>query len=94
MIRIVEAKNLGTACPTQWMCKDVYEKTWYARYRWGCLTVRSWEDDNDGTYLYSECFGDEYDGFLDYDELVRRTAGCIEWPEEQTWPTVQEAESW
>lgn len=68
-----------SACPSQWEGSLEDGRMFYARYRWGCLSIEvSKEPTNDvleaigedGDTVYYEVLGDNYDGFLHQDELV------------------------
>ena len=58
------------ACPSLWTCKLNGEPA-YIRYRWGIISVRL----DQGKALWnevvaSEQIGDDFDGFLDTDEMI------------------------
>lgn len=67
------------ACPSQWEGKLKDGRMFYARYRWGRLSIEvSKEPTNnvymamgeDGELIYNEGLGDEYDGVLGQAELI------------------------
>ena len=67
------------ACPSQWEGNLEDGRMFYARYRWGCLSIElSKEKTNnvmmamgeDGNLIYNERLGDEFDGVFDQSELI------------------------
>lgn len=69
-----------SACPSQW---DIYtdkDEYIYARYRWGVLTLTLYPMRH-GIELYRERVGDEFDGVMDTDELMKLTASVLDWSE-------------
>lgn len=68
-----------SACPSQWEGKLQDGRMFYARYRWGTLTIevsREPTDDieiamiPDGILFYTEKLGDAYDGILEQNKLI------------------------
>lgn len=69
-----------SACPSQW---DIYtnkDEYIYARYRWGVLTLTLYPMQH-GIELYRKKIGDEFDGVMDTDELIKLTASVLDWSE-------------
>ncbi len=69
------------ACPSQWEGHLKDGRMFYARYRWGCLSIEvSKEPTNDvymamgedGDLIYNEQLGGEYDGVLGQAELIEK----------------------
>ena len=92
MIKIISAQCICFACPTTYTGKTDDGCTIYARYRWGHLSVRIDPREDaplggaEGTWIYDEQLGEEFDGWLDYAELKLHTANLVEWPDELTKP--------
>lgn len=63
------------ACPSQWdaWVNDVYL---YVRYRWGWLTVTLGPGD-DGGHLFCKRIGDDLDGVMDTDMMLRTTGMSV-----------------
>lgn len=89
-VTMVRANNLGTVCPTQWMAKDASGAVWYARYRYGFLSVDRWDNKYGNWQFFGEPVGDDLDGHMDYEDLKRHTTRFISWPEEQGWGDLPE----
>lgn len=53
------------ACPSQWSGMTVDDKEFYARYRWGELTVVI-----GGEEIISREYGDEFDGRMTTEEML------------------------
>jgi hypothetical protein len=53
------------ACPSQWEGKTVDGREFYARYRWGTLTVEI-----DGEVVKSVQCGEEYDGVMSTNTML------------------------
>lgn len=90
MIRVVEVQQTCGGCPSQWEGQTDDGRAVYARYRYGKLWVGLSEpggtvDDAvvatiEKRSTVHKIIGDEYDGWMEYDELQEHTAGVIEWP--------------
>ena len=87
MIKVINAHYELVVCPTIIVGKTDDGYTIYARYRWGYLSVRIDPREDppyggaEGTWIFAEQIGDEYDGCLGYETLVEHTKDLIEWPE-------------
>lgn len=87
MITVVSAYYELFACPTIVVGKTDDGGTVYARYRWGCLSVRIDPRDDPpqggagGAWVFNRKYGNEYDGCISYEELREITQGEIEWPD-------------
>ena len=77
-IKVEVVNQTCSACPSQWDALTDRGSEIYVRYRWGYLEV-SWGVM--GETIYGEQMGDEFDGFITYEELIARTEHIIEWPE-------------
>lgn len=92
MIKVVEAHYEGLMCPMVIVGKTSDGSTVYARYRWGHLSVRIDPREDpplggaEGTWIFSGQIGDDYDGWITYEELIAVTKGMIEWPEDTSDP--------
>ena len=73
-------KQTCMACPSQWEGHLKDGRMFYARYRWGWLSIKvSKKPTNDvdmtmgenGDLVYYEPLGDEYDGILEQSELIK-----------------------
>ena len=88
MIRVIKAHLELFACPTTIIGLTDDGCTIYSRYRWGHLSVRIDPREDpphggaEGTWIYAEQIGAEYDGCLGYENLVKHTKHLIEWPAE------------
>jgi hypothetical protein len=88
MIVVTQLTRTCDACPAQWEGLVSDGRHVYVRYRWGYLSVRVSEDVNptdrfaavDGPEVFGAELGDEFHGYLSFEELKRATAGEIEWP--------------
>jgi hypothetical protein len=66
------------ACPSQWEGNLDDGRMFYARYRWGGLSITLSRNPtesisvlfNDGDMIYDESLGDGLDGFLEQEKLV------------------------
>jgi len=67
-------------CPSAWRGKTTLGETIMVRYRWGWLNVHLIDESGRETEVMSERAGDEYDGIMDVEELVRLTEGKVVWP--------------
>ena len=76
-----ELRQTCEACPSQWEGTTEDERPIYVRYRWGHLSIRignpgeSIEAAVGGAELVSEQLGDELDGYIDEDKVLRIIAG-------------------
>lgn len=78
--KIKNIKNWGLACPTQYFGEIEGGKAFYIRYRWGWFTFSVTIEPTDvDSYINNNIpdkdvlevqYGDEYDGFMDYDEVI------------------------
>lgn len=73
------------ACPSQWEGNLKDGRMFYARYRWGGLTIElSKQPTNDvymtmgehGVLIYDEQLGDGFDGVLGQEGLVEKMKEC------------------
>jgi hypothetical protein len=78
-MKVTEITQTCSACPSQWEGKIEDGRMFYARYRWGCLSVRLSETPTenlyevlDGNTLIDLELGDEFDGVLSEGELVEQ----------------------
>ena len=78
-MEVVKIKQTCLACPSQWEGSLEDGRMFYARYRWGCLSIEVSKKPTinvymamgeDGDLIYNEELGDEYDGVLGQSELV------------------------
>ena len=82
----MEVKNIiqtCPACPSQWEGHLKDGRMFYARYRWGALTIQvSKEPTGDvmdavmGEMVYNEILGGGYDGTLEQNELEAKMKAC------------------
>lgn len=77
---ITEVTQTCGACPSQWEGKLEDSRTFYVRYRWGYLSVcvspgptDSMDEAVRGEEVYGAQLGREFDGCLDWDEVLRRS---------------------
>ena len=75
MIKIKKITNICYACPSQWEGYTFDDEPIYIRYRWGFLSVRIGIKGEGimsavgGKEIFYNTFGDQYDGFMDYETL-------------------------
>lgn len=77
-------------CPTTIIGNTATGLTVYARYRWGCLSVRV--DPRDpaphggawGLIIYEAQLGESDDGVMEYEELRNHTQNVVEWPDQHS----------
>jgi hypothetical protein len=86
MVKITEIRRTCFACPSQWEGKAESGYV-YIKFRWGTLAVRS------GSTIKSAIAGptifewhdiDDYNGFMEYDELKKLTAGVLDLPDAES----------
>ena len=69
-MKIANLIQTCSACPSQWEFKTDGERNVYARYRWGCLSVRvSEKSDGDavlGVEILRLQLGDDFNGVIDW----------------------------
>jgi hypothetical protein len=82
-----EIEQTCAACPAQWEGLTDDDRIVYIRFRWGILSVRigSPGDKSEfagmrGKEILHKQLGDEYLGFLEYEDLVKATSGIIQFP--------------
>jgi hypothetical protein len=87
MLVMKEIEQTCAACPAQWEGLTADDRIVYIRFRWGILSVRigSPGDKSEfagvrGKEILRKQLGDEYLGFLEYDDLVKATSGIIQFP--------------
>lgn len=86
MIKVTAAHYECVMCPMTIVGKTAGGETIYARYRWGHLSVRIDSRDPppnggaEGTWIFSEQIGDEYAGWISYEDLKTHTQHIVEWP--------------
>ena len=86
MIKIKKITNICYACPSQWEGYTFDDEPIYIRYRWGHLSVRIGIKEKGiesavlGKEIFFDNFGDEYDGFMDYERLKNSLSEIIELP--------------
>ena len=96
--KVVALKKTSTACPSQWEGTLEDERTIYARYRHGALSVGVGNNIHDAVHngstdqaLYADYIGDGLDGFMDFEELKVHLYGLLEFPTdlvvENEWPS-------
>lgn len=88
MLIVKKVYRTCTACPAQW--EGILEdgQAIYVRYRWGFLSVRV--PGVEGQEVFGETLGDFLHGFMTYETLKEKTAGLIQWPEEERWERPEE----
>lgn len=65
-------------CPSQWEFVTDDNRPVYVRYRWGYLSVRIGQPDENiqnavgGTEIYGERIGDSFDGYITWDKIFDR----------------------
>jgi hypothetical protein len=90
MLRVKRVCQTSPACPAQWEGWTDDGRPLYVRYRFGRLSVRVGPvgGDMDSAVEGEEVFflehGNDLDGWMDYDELCRLTAGKVRFPYEVT----------
>ena len=84
-MEVTEIIQTCGACPSQWEGSLKDGRMFYARYRWGVLTIElSKQPTNDvymamgedGNLIYNEQLGDGLDGVLGQAELVEKMEEC------------------
>jgi len=84
-MKVKNIKQTCVACPSQWEGNLIDGRMFYARYRWGALSIElSKEPTNDvykamgkdGNLIYSEQLGGRYDGSMEQAELIKIMEGC------------------
>lgn len=70
-LRIRGIRRTCEACPSQWSARTKEGREVYIRYRWGWLTVEL--DGPFGELIYEGEHGDEWDGYMDTDTMLRHT---------------------
>jgi hypothetical protein len=78
-MKVTEITKTCSACPSQWEGKIEDGRMFYARYRWGYLSLELSDKPTndvyeamDGSVLIGLQLGDEFDGVLSEDELVEQ----------------------
>lgn len=76
-MKITDLVQTCGACPSQWEFTTDGDRNVYVRYRWGYLSVQvSREAHGDavghGPEIFSEQIGDDFDGFLEWEEVESR----------------------
>ena len=78
-IKVETANMTCSACPSLWEALTDTGHDIYVRYRWGYLSVMY--GGVMGKEIFGASIGDNFDGFMTYDELVGYTQHLIDWPE-------------
>lgn len=90
MLRVRRVCQTSPACPAQWEGWTSDDRPIYVRYRFGRLSIRLGPEGGDmdsavtGEEIFSLDHGEDLDGWMDYDELCRLTAGRVRFPYEVT----------
>lgn len=80
VISVGDLKQTCSACPSQWEGTDAKGNSIYIRYRSGRLQVQqSGILLEQGTTLFYQKVGDDYDGCIDLDQVIELTSGAIVW---------------
>jgi hypothetical protein len=86
MIKVKSIALTCTACPSQFEGLTEDNRKLYFRYRFGRLTVEIGAKDDmsefaalRGERIYSISIGDEYDGYMDLEELKGHTMDVLYW---------------
>lgn len=86
-IKVVHIEQTCDACPSQWNGLTDDNRQFYARFRWGKLSICMSEPNDTGEYagvrgkeIFFKQRSDGLDGHMTYEELVEETKGLIEWP--------------
>jgi hypothetical protein len=83
IIRVVSIEQTCSACPTQWEGLTSDGRVVYVRYRWGWLSIGvggTLEEAVGERRYYGARLGGQWDGELEFDQLVEATQGVFEWP--------------
>ena len=87
MPKLLALTKTCIACPSQWEGTLEDDRTIYARYRYGELSVGVGNDINEAVRngmsdqaLYADYVGDGLDGFMDVQELKVHLHGLLEFP--------------
>lgn len=84
-MKVRNIEQTCVACPSQWEGNLIDGRMFYARYRWGVLSVELSKElttdvykaiGEDGELIYDEQLGDSYDGTLEQAELIKIMEGC------------------
>jgi len=77
--KIISIKRITEACPSQWKIKLLDGRMIYARYRWGTLSItisnrptdKALEVVRNGRILFHERVGDDFDGWMSTEEMLK-----------------------
>lgn len=86
MIKVTEIKRTCLACPSQWEGKAASGYV-YVRFRWGHLRVgvgATVKDAARAEPIFEWDDADSFNGFMEYDEMKRVTAGVLDLPEKES----------
>lgn len=67
-IYIKDLVKTSEACPSQWEGHFDDGSYLYVRYRWGALRV-----EKDGNVIFHEHIGDDFDGYMDTEDMLEYT---------------------
>jgi len=88
MVNVIKITQTCLACPSQWEGVTDDGKMIYIRYRYGGLSVRISQqatkdifDAVSGKEIIGVDIGDEYDGYISYDEMKDRVKSVLTLPE-------------
>ena len=79
--KVKEATRTCEACPSQWDLTADNGEYIYVRYRWGHLRVTLHAFTEQEETLWSENFGDEYDGSIGWNDMMDLTSNVLDWSE-------------
>src|SRR5436305_1697328 len=86
MLKISEIRRTCFACPSQWEGKSESGYV-YIRFRWGILSIRAGSTIKDaiaGPTIFDWHDTDDYNGFMEYHELKKLTAGVLDLPDAES----------
>jgi hypothetical protein len=73
-VRSADLRMTCSACPAQWEGETIDGESFYARYRWGGLSVEV-----GGEEIFYARAGDALDGMMSTEQLVRLTGEAVAW---------------
>lgn len=84
-IEVVELKQTCFCSPSQWEGRTADNRPIYIRYRWGRLTIRIGEVNEDmlgaigGKYIFGKQLGSSFDGYMELGDVKTVTKKLIIW---------------